>query len=393
MTGAAPARSASADRYDVLIAGGGLAGSLAALALAKRRPDLRLLLLEADAEFGGNHVWSFFDADVAPADRWLVEPMIAAHWPAHQVVFPKRRRHLGYGYNSLRNELLDAAVRAQLKPDQYRTNTRVAELAPDRVTLADGSSIEAAAVIDARGPTAFQGLELGWQKFVGRILRFHRPHGLTTPIIMDATVDQHDGYRFVYCLPFTADTMLVEDTYYSDGPRLDVSTLRARIHAYVEAAGWGAFDVEKEETGVLPVALGGDVDALWAEAPGVPKIGLAGGFFHPTTGYSLPDAVRNAVLIAAQTDVSGPALHRLLHARAVQTWRERGFYRLLNRMLFKAGEPDRRYQVLEHFYRLSEPRVARFYAAQSSAFDKARILSGKPPVPVRPALVAALKGR
>ena len=45
----------------VVIAGGGLAGCLAAFALAMRRPDVPLLLLEQETRFGGNHIWSFFD--------------------------------------------------------------------------------------------------------------------------------------------------------------------------------------------------------------------------------------------------------------------------------------------------------------------------------------------
>ena len=40
----------------LIIVGGGLAGSLAALAIAARRPDVPLLLVEAGDCFGGNHV-------------------------------------------------------------------------------------------------------------------------------------------------------------------------------------------------------------------------------------------------------------------------------------------------------------------------------------------------
>jgi lycopene beta-cyclase len=42
----------------LVIAGGGLAGCLAALAIAERRPDVPLLVLEAEDRFGGDHVWS-----------------------------------------------------------------------------------------------------------------------------------------------------------------------------------------------------------------------------------------------------------------------------------------------------------------------------------------------
>ena len=57
---------------DLAIVGGGLSGALIALAAAKRRPDARIRLIEGAAQFGGNHVWSFFGSDVATEQRALV---------------------------------------------------------------------------------------------------------------------------------------------------------------------------------------------------------------------------------------------------------------------------------------------------------------------------------
>ena len=70
----------------------------------------------------------------------------------------------------------------------------------------------------------------------------------------------------------------------------------------------------------------------------------------------------------------------------------RGFYRALDTMLFRAAEPDRRYQVLERFYRLGPDLVQRFYAAESRRTDQLRILSGRPPVPIGRAM-RSLVGR
>ena len=46
---------------------------------------------------------------------------------------------------------------------------------------------------------------------------------------------------------------------------------------------------------------------------------------------------------------------------------------------------------MQRFYHLPAPLIARFYAGRLHLGDKARLLSGKPPVPVRQALSAALK--
>ena len=104
--------------------------------------------------------------------------------------------------------------------------------------------------------------------------------------------------------------------------------------------------------------------------------------FHPMTGYSLPDAVRLATRIAATPDLSAAALARLTRDQARRLWRERGFYRLLGVMLFRAALPDERYRVMERFYRLDPGLIGRFYAGRSTLSDKVRILIGKPPIPV-----------
>ena len=374
-------------RQRLVIAGGGLAGALAALAMAARRPEVPILLLEQSPRFGGNHIWSFFEPDVRPGDQWLVEPLIVARWGSYEIAFPRRQRQLATGYRSVRSEQLDEIVRQRLRPDQFRLNADIADLDAHGVTLRDGERISGA-VIDARGAANLDALDLGWQKFVGRDYRLAEPHGLERPIVMDATVDQSDGYRFVYCLPFSDTRLLIEDTYYSTDAALDVKAIGGRIEDYLRSRGWRAAEVANEESGVLPVARSGDFDRLWPRDAPAARLGMRGGFFHPTTGYSLPDAVRTAVLLTQQRDLSGPALARLFRDEAARLWRKRGFYRLLNRMLFGAAAPADRYRVLEHFYRLDPDLIGRFYAGGSTLSDKIRIMSGKPPVPIGKAITA-----
>ena len=380
---------------DLAIVGGGLAGSLIALALAERRPDLRIRIVEGGETLGGNHLWSFFGADVAQENRWLLDRLVCHAWPAYDIAFPTHARTIAQPYYSVTSERLDAVVRAALPADAILTGRRVAACSATAVVLTDGERVEAAGVIDARGIGDASTLAAGWQKFIGRELEVEGGHGLERPIVMDATVAQHDGYRFVYCLPLSPTRVFVEDTYYSDGPALNAGAVSRRIDVYAEARGWkvvtGANDL-REERGVLPVVYGGDFEAYWRSSGAkVAKAGSRAGLFHPTTGYSLPDAVRLAIRIADAPDLSGEALHDLTLHHARTAWADRRFYRMLDAMLFKAAVPDQRYRVLERFYRLPADLVARFYAAQSTRGDKWRILSGKPPVPLLRA-IRALRG-
>jgi lycopene beta-cyclase len=375
---------------DVAIVGGGLAGGLIALALRAKRPDIDIRLIEPGA-IGGAHVWSFFSSDVTDDDRWLAAPLVSYGWRGYDVAFPAHRRTLDTSYYSIESERFARVVGDALAPGQLIAQKAIG-VGAGAVVLANGDRVEARGVIDARGAADMSMLELGWQKFVGRELVLTKPHGIERPMVMDATVDQIDGYRFVYCLPFGEKRMFVEDTYYSDTPDIDHAALTRRIDAYAAAKGWKVRKVAREESGALPVAIGGDFDAFWrAGGAKIAKAGLRAGLFHPTTGYSLPDAIRLAVAVARASDLSSGALHDLTHGMAKRAWGERGFYRMLDAMLFRAAEPGERYRILERFYRLTPALIGRFYAAKSTMMDKARILTGKPPVPVGRAL-AAIRG-
>lgn len=374
---------------DVAIVGGGLAGGLIALALRRKRPDCDVRIVEGGNRIGGNHLWSFFASDVAPADRWLTAPLVSHGWRSHDVAFPAVSRTLDTGYYSIESRRLDQVVRAELPEQAVMIRRKALAASPTAVVLADGDRIEAKGVIDCRGPADLSALKCGWQRFYGRELQLAAPHDLVRPMIMDATVEQLDGYRFVYALPFGPTCAFVEDTYYSDTPDLDAETLGNRIGWYAEARGWQVDHVVREEAGVLPVVMGGSFGDYWqAGGNKVAKAGLRAGLFHPLTSYSLPDAVRTATLVAAASDLGGAALHRLLHDFARSTWRRRTFYRMLAAMLFKAAEPEERYRVLQRFYQLDPGLIGRFYAGHSTLFDRLRIVSGKPPVPVGKAVSA-----
>ena len=311
---------------------------------------------------------------------------MARRWQGYEVRFPAHRRALDTVCHSVSAERFHAVL-MPLLGDAARLHAVVSALRADAVQV-DGAWLPARAVIDGRGPQGSAHMRVAYQKFVGRELVLEQPHGQARPIIMDATVAQHDGYRFVYTLPFDERRILVEDTYYSTAPELDCDTLRARIDAYVAARGWRIAAMEREETGVLPIALSGDIARFWQEKQGVPCSGLRAGLFHATTGYSLPHAVRLADALATLDSFDAPRVFRFVQEFSTAHWRSQGFMRLLNRMLFFASAPAQRYRLLQRFYTLPPRLIERFYAARPTPADKLRILSGKPPVPVLAALRA-----
>lgn len=382
---------ADAERCDLAVLGGGLAGVLIALAFAEHRPGVDVRIIERGQRLGGHHVWSFFASDLSEAGAALVRPMVAASWDGYEVHFPGQARTLASLYRSITAERLDTAARHLLDAKRVLSGAEVVCASPTSVTLADGRVLHAGAVIDARGPAGLPHMLGGWQKFLGRTLKVAGGHGLERPVVMDASVEQLDGFRFVYCLPFSAEEVFVEDTYYADTADLDIETLRDRIAGYAEARGWQVEAVTYEEIGVLPVIATGDFDAFWHAGGDLPRAGARAALIHPLTSYSIPDAVRFALYLTSLDNLSAESLGKACHDWAAKHWRKGRFYRMLSRMLFGAAEPAERWRMLARFYALPESLIERFYAGRSTRADMLRVLAGKPPVPVGAAL-AALAG-
>ena len=371
--------------YDLIFAGGGLASCLTAYRLRQRHPTLRMLILEGAGSLGGNHTWSFFPTDLTRDQLDWIEPLLLHRWPTYEVRFPAYTRTLDTGYCSTNSEYFHTFMMGALG-DCVQLRSPVETLRPDGVQLAGGDFLSARGVVDGRGPEPSPHLMLGYQKFTGQVLDLAEDHGLAGPVIMDATVPQQGDYRFLYTLPLGPKQVLVEDTRYSNTAVMDSGTDSGAIRDYVSDQGWTIVDLVREERGALPITLGGEIDAFWAEAGDVPRIGLRAVLFHATTGYSFADAVRTADAVAAAQDLSTAGLRALLGGLSRQHWQAQGFWRFLNRMLFIAAEPDRRWLVMQRFYGLNRDLVERFYAGRSTTADKARILTGKPPVAILRAL-------
>ena len=383
----------SGRQCDIAIVGGGLSGGLIAAAIAVHRPEITLRLIESGKRLGGNHRWSWFDTDISPAGRELLAPFRKNEWNSgYDVGFPSHVRRLGTPYRSLSSPDFDAALRRALPWASIRLSATVQQIDAGGVTLAGGERIDARAVIDCRGQAPSPHLTGGWQVFLGRHLRTLEPHQVQCPVIMDATVPQFGAYRFVYILPLGSHDLFIEDTYYADGPGLDRSALSSRIDAYCDQHGWSG-DLLGWETGVLPVITGGNFAAFQAEhrIESVARAGALGGFTHPLTSYSLPIAVEVALAVARDADLPGEQLAAMLDARARRHWRKMKFYRNLGAMLFGAAQPEQRYRIFERFYRLPQDLIERFYAGRSTRLDRARILCGKPPVPLGRAMRAMFR--
>lgn len=362
---------------DYALVGGGLQNALMLLAIAEAQPHARITLLERGPRLGGNHTWSFHLADLGTRARAFAAPLIQYQWPGYEVAFPHLRRSFSGTYCTTTSEHLDQVIRAYAASNPniaLRFGCDVETVSPEAVTLTNGALIRARAVIDSRGPGRLRmQAPCGYQKFVGLELQLKSPSPRTVPLLKDNRLPQTDGYRFMYVLPFAPDRVLIEDTYYADTPYLDESHSAQEVLAYAERNGFHVGRVLRQEQGALPIPR----RHVPLTKSDVLLGGYGGGWFHPTTGYSFPMAARLAahVAVTEPENLLGTAYGRIVRRHQSQA----RFCALLNRMLFEAYPPEKRWHVLERFHRLPEDTIERFYALELTWHDRWRILAGRPP--------------
>lgn len=360
-------------RDGIVIAGGGLAGALAALAMARHRPDVPLMIVEEGETFGGEGVRSFTDAELGREGAELIGPLAIERWPGFYVAFPGFSRNLKIEYGGFGAVDLHRALVEALDPRQYRLGVKVVAVREDALVLDGGEEIKAQGAIDARGATSLSTLDLLYEARLEREYRFKAPHRVDRPVLIDATVAQTDGLRFVQCLPLSEDRLIVADVTISDRALPDADA-GARLDAYVAARGWQPKGKSGgERVSARPLPAGGDFAAFWRQSGArVAKLGLRGGFIHPVTGRTLGDAVATALLLARQRDFSGAALHDLFEAEAKQVWKKRELLRALAAAL-AAARPEQGRALLARLYGLSPGTIARFHADRLGLIDRMRI--------------------
>lgn len=392
---------------DVIIVGGGLAGGLTALRLSQLHPEKKVLLLEREQTLGGNHTWSFHETDLISVSEpgeetgdksglWL-QPLITKSWDAHEVRFPNLNRVVQNPYHSIRAEHFHTTL-MKILGRNVRLGCDVERATDFEVETSDGEILQAPLVIEASGITptkktdrTFAGVACGWHKFTGFDLKLRKPHGLNHPVLVDATIPQMDGFRYFSYFPWDETRILVEETFLSSTSDLNQARISRSIRAYAERAGWDVESVERTEEGRMPLPL----YALEFDRPSHAAVEFDGedftdrspvaistgsGWFHSATSDSLPDAVRIADFICGLPQLrTGPVRADLRKFRRDWIDQQR-FYRLVNRLMFRAVEPSLRYQVLERFYGLRPDIVERYFAGTTSRADRTKILGSKPVV-------------
>lgn len=346
----------------VLIVGGGLTGSLIALALTRLRPEMPFLLIEQAGYFGGGPVTPFFRAAVPGDADWLIDPLIVAEWPSYYVGFDGFSLTVESPVDYLIQEQIHAEVVQSVPPERYRTGAVAVGGSARTVQLNDGEILEAALVIDARGD--FPATDPGSEgiHILNRLVQFAAPHSLDRPILIDAAI-RTSPWTYLQYLPLGPSQLLIR---YVGGPA--GATMRSSANDPGLAEGGRVVrEFRTFEPFRLPKRPAPPTRPGWVRAHSA-----IGTLWHPTLSSPVACATRMALEIARRPSAN-PVLLAAAIAGSEAAAAERTSHLTGLIGAIQGEHPEGRTAALRHFYGLDPNIITRFDGEKSSSADYARM--------------------
>ena len=144
-----------------------------------------------------------------------------------------------------------------------------------------------------------------WQHFKGWVIKTDSEiFNPNEPTLFDFRVEQNNECRFAYVLPLSETTALIEFTVFSDN-LLAQNEYEENLQNYItKVLQIKDFEIIETEYGVIPMS---DEPHIQNPFPKVIRIGTAGGYVKPSTGYSFQRTQRRLQkLVTNLVEVQNP---------------------------------------------------------------------------------------
>lgn len=307
---------------DIAIWGAGCAGLSLARALA---PHLASGKIGASATIHGaltpaidnSHIWGFWQTD------WLAEAaqLSRKSWQYWQIITPFGRvtqhsQHFAY-------HGLESAVWLKDCLKQAEGQLAFKQEAPEPGDSdGDGQGQGQGLILDSRTPDVpensllqhFKGWEIKTDKAV---------FDANTLTLMDFRCDQSRGIHFIYLLPFSENTALVESTLFSEQTE-DSAFYEQAIQTYLkDIYQIDDFKILRQEAGCIPMNF------LSPRDPSLRAIGANGGCVRASSGYAFAFIQKQVQQIARDLEKGQKITKIPVPHRTADRWLDRVFLAVL----------------------------------------------------------------
>jgi lycopene beta-cyclase len=375
-----------AGQYDYIIAGTGCAGLSLAMHLVQsgKFRDKKILLIDREEKKANDRTWCFWETEPG-----LFEEIVHRRWKEawfHGNDFSRLLTLAPYEYKLIRGiDFYDHCLAALRKEHgieivQGTIDNIESEGSDALVRMGDGK-YHAQYIFNSilKKPTLRKGEFYLLQHFKGWVVETAQP--LFDPVratLMDFRVLQDNGTSFVYVMPFTPTTALVEYTLFSGGLLQSAQYAEALRKYMRDVLKTEEYCVLEEETGVIPMTN----HRFTSHDNRIINIGTAGGQTKASSGYTFRFIQKHSAAITKQLIEKGnPFLQEQTPARF-------HFYdSVLLNILHGSKLPGR--DIFSRLFRKNDPRaVLAFLDNESSWKDEWKIITS---LPVWPFLKAAIQ--
>lgn len=295
---------AQTPQFDYLILGAGLSGLLLAKSLVSDSyfSDKRILIIDNSDKTKNDRTWCFWSENTIPWDS-----IISKKWNLvkfKSASYDKNIPLKNYSYNKVEGidfykeslALLQDSEQVSFKTENFKELTET-EISVKVVT--DQNVYFANKVFNSilpperlKNQKSFPVLQ---QHFIGWEVKTQEPvFNPEIATLMDFSIEQKGNTRFMYVLPTSTKTALVEYTLFSKD-LLPNSEYEIAIEDYMESLGASQYAVTAIEKGCIPMTA---YPFEKHNSQNVMFIGTAGGWTRGSTGYTFTNTVnKTAALI------------------------------------------------------------------------------------------------
>ena len=352
-------------QFDIIIAGAGASGlSLMWFLLhSVKYKDSQILLVDRTLEPVNDKTWCFWDKSDMPFRDLIYHTWHSLEVAAHDKIFTEELQQ--YKYHCMRSVDYTAKMLRFLesKPNVTLLEANVQEFNPGdeiaEIVTSKGSFSAPWIFQSALKPPGLSRSKMDvslMQHFMGWEIEAEIPLFETDKAtLMDFDVPQQNGVTFLYVLPFSETTALIEYTLFS-GKILTDEQYEKGIRDYLhEKYGLtdGSYKINRKEKGIIPME-DREYPAWYCNR--VLNIGTVGGLTKPSTGYTFTRIHRHSEEIVQALEQGNPPPDSKASSYRFRVYDMMLLYLLENhsatsitifRELFKRNRFDRILQFLE----------------------------------------------
>tara|TARA_B100000989_G_C19486512_1_gene447730 strand:- start:183 stop:1325 length:1143 start_codon:yes stop_codon:yes gene_type:complete len=285
--------------YDYIICGGGASGLLLANAIISDNyfKTKQVLIIEKEKKIKNDKTFGFWDNKKSVLDK-----IVYKEWEYAEFRDPEFHNSFllnPYKYKMIRSNEFYSYIGNKISAAQNFTylNSDIKRIDNDKKIVETNHGIFNSNVIFSsiyNDNVSFKKYPLLRQHFIGWTIKTERESFNENKItFMDFDVDQQNEIRFMYILPFSKTQALVEYTLFSHSLLEDIEYEKA-IKKYLKRKKINNYSILDKEKGSIPMTC---YPFFEKNSDSFFKIGTAGGWSKPSTGYTIKNSVKKIEII------------------------------------------------------------------------------------------------